>query len=87
MKIRNLVFATAGAASLALALSACNEPTGNNSANNKPVNLSTPANTVTPANLTPANTNANANHGTNTAPMNTKPIDNKPMNTNMNKKP
>ena len=46
MKIRNLVFATAGAASLALVLSACNEPAGNNSANNKPVNLSTPNNAV-----------------------------------------
>lgn len=85
MKIRNLVFATAGAASLALVLSACGEPAANNSANNKPVNLSTPVNTVTPANLTPP-TNTNANHG-NTPVMNTKPIDNKPMNTNMNKKP
>lgn len=58
MKIRNLVFATAGAATLALALSACSEPAANNSANNKPANLATPANTATPMNIaTPSNTN------------------------------
>ncbi len=81
MKIRNFVFATVGAASLALVLSACGEPTPANNGNTKPANL-TPANTSTPANITPINTApSNANHG-NSAPVNTKPIENKPMNTN-----
>lgn len=63
MKIRNLVLATAGAASLALVLSACSEPAANNSANNKPstpASTPMPVNTATPANLTPAN-GGNAN--------------------------
>lgn len=83
MKIKNFTIATVGAASLALALSACSETGGNNAnnANIKPINTSTPApvNTATPA---PMNTNTNggnANH--NSAPMNS---NTKPMNTNMN---
>ncbi len=59
MKIRNLVLATAGAASLALVLSACSEPVANNSANNKP---STPASTPMPVNTaTPAPVNGGNN--------------------------
>ncbi len=84
MKIRNFVFATVGAASLALVLSACGEAPATNNANNKPMNTSTPMNTATPANLTPV---TNANHGNTNAPMmNTKPIENKPM-MNTNAKP
>ena len=88
MKIRNFVFATAGAASLALVLSACGEPAANNS-NIKPVNTmpvnTAPVNT-TPVNTTPVNTtpvNSNTNHATNTnAPSNSK-METKPTNTNM----
>jgi hypothetical protein len=84
MKIRNLVFATAGAASLALVLSACGEPAANNSnmkpVNTMPVNTSTPMNTA-PMNTAPSNM-TNANHGnTTTAPMNS---NTKPMNSNTN---
>jgi len=72
MKIRNFVFATVGAASLALVLSACGEPTPANNANTKPVNTAPPVNTSTPANLTPANTPSNTVKPSNTtAPTNT----------------
>jgi PBP1b-binding outer membrane lipoprotein LpoB len=88
MKIRNFVFATVGAASLALVLSACGEAPATNNANNKPVNTM-PINTSTPINTMPINTaTSNSNHGnTTTAPINTKPIDNKPMNTTNAPKP
>jgi hypothetical protein len=78
MKIRNFVFASVGAASLALVLSACGEPVANsNGANNKmanltPANTSTPMNTV-PANTTPGNMSNGGNHGNTTNMSNVKP--------------